>query len=217
MNNQYKQYAAKFDALSIRERSLVLITLLVAICYLWWYLFAMQQFENHKGLMQQNAAIEKEIQILDNTSQQIALRIKEGVNKPELEQLGLLREELERVKLELQQKTLELIEPEDMFELMQEMIFKDSRLKLIGLKRKEMKPAFKPDPDNEQQAEIFRHVLLMNFEGSYLDILNYIKRLEALEWKLIWDRISIKQQAYPAISVEIEISTLSDSQHWVGL
>lgn len=217
MNNQYRQYAAKFDALSIRERSLILITLLVVVCYLWWYLYAMQQLENRKSLIQQNTAIENEILLLDNTSNQIATRIKEGVNKPKLLQLDQLQDELDRVKQQLQQKTLELIEPEDMFELMQKMIFKDSKLKLTGLKRKAVSPAFKPESDDEQQAEIYRHVMQINFQGSYLDILNYIKNLEALEWKLIWDRISLKLEEYPMISVEIEISTLSDSQQWVGL
>ena len=217
MNSQYKQYAAKFDALSIRERALIVVTLLVALCYLWWYLFAMQQLETRESLIQQNAAVEKEIQILDNTSNQIALRIKEGVNKPKLAQLDLLRGELERVKQQLQQKTLELIEPEDMFELMQNMIFKDSKLKLTGLKRKEVRPAFKPESADEQQAEIYRHVMQINFQGSYLDILNYVKNIETLQWKLIWDRISLELEEYPTIKVEIEISTLSDSKHWVGL
>ncbi len=217
MNSQYKQYAAKFDALSIRERALIVVTLLVVVCYLWWYLFAMQQLETRASLIQQNSAIENEIQLLDNTSSQIAQSIKEGVNKPKLAQLDLLRGELERVKQLLQRKTLELIEPDDMFELMQNMIFKDSKLKLTGLKRKEVRPAFQPESPDDQQAEIYRHVMQINFQGSYLDILNYVKNLETLPWKLIWDRISLELEEYPTIKVEIEISTLSDSEHWVGL
>ncbi len=217
MNSQYKQYAAKFDALSIRERALIVVTLLVVVGCLWWYLFAMQQLETRASLIQQNSAIENEIQLLDNTSSQIAQSIKEGVNKPKLAQLDLLRGELERVKQLLQRKTLELIEPDDMFELMQNMIFKDSKLKLTGLKRKEVRPAFQPESPDDQQAEIYRHVMQINFQGSYLDILNYVKNLETLPWKLIWDRISLELEEYPTIKVEIEISTLSDSEHWVGL
>jgi MSHA biogenesis protein MshJ len=218
MSNQYKLYAAKFDQLSVRERGLVVVTVVVAVCYLWWYLFAMQELETSKNLAQKNSAVESEIQLLNSTGDQIALRIKEGVNKSKLQQLNLLQDELERVRVELQEKTLELIEPDDMFELMQQMIFKDSKLKLTGLKRKQVRPAFEPDPqDNEQAAEIYRHVMQINFEGSYLNILKYIKNLESLEWKLIWDRISLTLGEYPTVKVEIEISTLSDSQHWVGL
>jgi MSHA biogenesis protein MshJ len=221
MSNHYQQYAQKFDALSVRERALVVITLLVIVMYLWWYFFAMQELEKIKVLAQQNTAMEAEIRMLDTTSGQIALRIKEGVNKSRQQQLDLLESELDRVKALLQQKTLELIEPDDMFQLMQQMIFKESKLKLIGLKRKLVRPAFEPDPQDEQkdvqQPEIYRHVMQVSFQGSYQNILRYIQSLETLEWKLIWDKITLELGDYPNINVEIEISTLSDSQHWVGL
>ncbi len=221
MSNQYQQYAQKFDGLSVRERSLVAITALAIVIYLWWYFYAMQELEKRKELAQQNTALETEIQMLDTTSSQIALRIKEGVNKSKQQQLDLLQSELDRVKAQLQQKTLELIEPDDMFQLMQQMIFSESKLKLTGLKRKLVRPAFEPDPQDEQkdeqQPEIYRHVMLVSFQGGYQNILKYIQSLESLEWKLIWDKISLELDEYPNINVEIEISTLSDSQHWVGL
>jgi MSHA biogenesis protein MshJ len=217
MSNQYQQYAQKFDGLSVRERVLVVITSLVIVTYLWWYFYAIQELEKSKGLEQQNTTLEAEIKMLDTTSEQIALRIKEGVNKPKQQQLDLLQSELDRVKAQLQQKTLELIEPDDMFQLMQEMIFSESKLKLTGLKRKSVGPAFEPDPQDEQSPEIYRHVMQISFQGSYQDILKYIQSLELLEWKLIWDKISLQLDEYPNINVEIEISTLSDSQHWVGL
>jgi MSHA biogenesis protein MshJ len=217
MSNQYQQYAQKFDALSVRERALVVITMLVTVGYLWGAFYATQELKKSKDLEQQNMALEKEIQMLDSTSGQIALRIKEGVNKPRQQQLDLLQSELDRVKDLLQQKTLELIEPDDMFQLMQQMIFTESKLKLTALKRKLVRPAFEPDPENEQPAEIYRHVMQVSFQGSYQNILKYIKSLEALEWKLIWDKITLELDEYPNINVEIEISTLSDSQHWVGL
>jgi MSHA biogenesis protein MshJ len=217
MSNQYAQYARKFDALSMRERALVVITSLVIITYLWWYLYAMQELENRNTLAQQNTVLESEIQMLDSTSGQISLRIREGVNKSKQQQLDLLKAELDRVKAQLQQKTLELIEPDDMFQLMQQMIFSESKLKLTGLKRKSVRPAFESDSQDEQQPEIYRHVMQVSFQGSYQNILHYIRSLESLEWKLIWDKITLKLDEYPVINVEIEISTLSDSQHWVGL
>jgi MSHA biogenesis protein MshJ len=217
MSSRYQQYAKKFDMLSVRERALVIITVLVIVTYLWWYFFAMPQLAASNNLEQKNVALENEIQILDRTSGQITQRINEGVNKSKQQQLVLLQAELDRVKAQLQQKTLELIEPDDMFQLMQQMIFSESKLKLTGLKRKLVRPAFEADPQDEQQAEIYRHVMQVSFQGSYRNILKYIRELESLKWKLIWDKISLKLDEYPKINVEIEISTLSDSKHWVGL
>jgi MSHA biogenesis protein MshJ len=217
MSEQLKQYAVKFDALSLRERALIVVTIVVILAYLWWYFFAMPMLAETRNLEQQNKALEGEINALQLASMQITQRMQEGVNKPRLQQLALLNQELDRVKAQLQQKTLELIEPDDMFQLMQQMIFSDSKLKLTALKRKEVRPVFQADQTEEQQPEIYRHIMQVSFQGSYQDILNYIRRLEKLEWKLIWDSISLKLDEYPRINVEIEISTLSDSRHWVGL
>lgn len=217
MNDQLKPYVEKFDALSIRERALIVVTVLVLVGYLWWYLFAQKSLSETRLVEQQNIALESEIQVMDITYQQISQRIQQGVHKPQEQQLVLLQAELDRLNSQLQQKTLELINPDDMFNLMQQLIFSESKLKLTGLKRKRVTPVFESNPGEDEQAEIYRHVMQMGFKGSYRDILNYIRKLEDLEWKLIWDHISLKLDEYPLIDVEIEISTLSDSQHWVGL
>ena len=104
-----------------------------------------------------------------------------------------------------------------MFELMQELIFSESKLELTGLKRKEVKTVFEAEQADQNHPRIYRHVMQMGFQGRYRDVLNYIVSLENLEWKLLWDKITLTTREYPKIQVDIEISTLSDNQYWVGL
>jgi len=217
MTDGLKQYAAKFDALSLRERALIGITLLVVIGYLWWYLFAAPQLAEVKRLQKQNSNLQTEIDSMNLAAEQVSQRIENGVHEAKQQQLESLQREFERINQVLQQKTLDLIEPDRMFELMQQMIFRESRLTLTGLKRKSVQPVFDEDEADQQQGQIYRHVMQVRFHGSYQNILNYISSLEQLEWKLIWDGITLQLDEYPRINVEIEISTLSDSQQWVGL
>ena len=217
MNKQFEDISTKINALSIRERLMVLVTIIVLLCYVWWSFFASPRQLKTSELTKQNKSLVIEIQTLDATIESIRKRINEGVHKARELRLTQLKQDLIKVKAVLKQKTFELIEPDEMFELMQQLIFSESKLKLTGMKRKLVKPVFSHDETDEDQPEIYRHVMQVKLEGRYKDILSYTKKLEELEWKLIWDRISLNATDYPVVRAEIEISTLSNNKYWVGL
>lgn len=217
MNKNIKHYSDRINALSMRERLLILCSVLVLLIFAWWSYYAQPLVANTQVMDELNVRLGEEIQTMQLTIASIDKRISQGVHQASQQQLELLKRELLRVNTLLQQKTLELIEPEEMFELMQQMLFAESKLKLTELKRKKVTPTFNMQEKDVDQPEIYRHVMRIRFEGSYQRIINYLNRLEDIDWKLLWDRITIRTAEYPLIEADIEISTLSDSKHWVGL
>lgn len=217
MNNKILEAAEKINALSLRERLMVFVTIIVLTGFAWWNLYALPVSNQSKELDRQNGTLEIEIQTLNATSAAIQKRIKEGVHKTKQQKLTLLRNELRKVKELLNKKTQALIEPNEMFDLMQQLLFAESRLKLTGMKRKSVEPVFKNEQSETAQPQVYRHVLQASFEGKYNHILKYIQKMENLQWMLIWDRITLETTEYPLIGVTIEISTLSDNRNWVGL
>lgn len=217
MNKQFKHYADRIDALSTRERALIFFSAIVVVVFVWWNYYAQPLVADTQLMDEQNGRLTKENLTIQATIDSIDQRIRQGVHKASEQKLEVLKEELLRVNALLQQKTLELIEPEEMFELMQQLLFAESKLKLTELKRKQVTATFNQQEKDGEQPEIYRHVMRIRFEGSYQKIINYLSRLEEIEWKLLWDRITIRAAKYPVIEADIEISTLSDSKHWVGL
>ena len=218
MNEQMKAWAEKINQLSLRERALLIVTAIVLLVFLWWSLYAAPLRQQRIELNQLNQNLQTEISTLESTSSALQQRIAQGVPQKQQRKLEQLKRELLSVNQLLKQKTRALIAPDEMFELMQSMIFSESRLKLTSIKRKEVLPLFVADKeDSAQQPEIFRHVMQIGFDGRYKDVVSYIEKLEGLSWKLIWDRIELKSERYPVVHVDIEISTLSDNQSWVGL
>jgi MSHA biogenesis protein MshJ len=145
-------------------------------------------------------------------------RIAAGVYQEREFQLARLGEELDEVEAQLRDKTVELIDPEKMFELMNQLIYQDSRLQLLSLKRREVNPAIPSLDEKDTEAPgIYRHVLEIEFAGKYLDILRYMQTLESLDWKLLWDEIEINSDEYPKTTVKVAISTLSTRKEWVGI
>jgi MSHA biogenesis protein MshJ len=222
MNNSLKISALEtasqnFNALTLRERILFVFTILVSISVVWWYFYVEPMQLKTKSLVVENNRISNEIVITRRTINDIRSRIAQGVDQDKTRKLAQLELALEAVDERLRLKTIELIDPEQMFQLMTRLVYKESKLKLLSLKRREVKQAITPSENQPDEYGIYRHVLEVNFAGKFPDILKYMQSLENLDWKLIWDEIDIVTDEYPRITVKVVISTLSTRKEWVGV
>ena len=170
-----------------------------------------------RSLVQENTRLSSEVNMTRAAISDIRTRIAAGVNQGKDVKLAQFQRELEDVQERLRLKTIELIDPEQMFQLMSELVYRESNLKLLSLKRREVKPAITLTEDQQEETGLYRHVLEVKFSGKFTDILKYIQTLEGLDWKLIWDEIEIVSQEYPQIMVRVVISTLSTRKEWVGV
>lgn len=210
--------AARFNALNLRERLLLASVILTVLVLGWWNFHAQPTMKMIELQTMENDRLSTEVNATRATVKEIRNRIAAGVHKEKEQQLAKLQLRLEQVEESLRLKTIELIDPEDMFELMNRMIFRESNLTLINLKRREVRPAIAPEEGAQaDDAGIYRHILEIKFSGKYADILSYMQSLEALDWKLIWDEAEIHSEDYPQITVKLVISTLSTQKEWVGV
>ena len=218
MNSKFKQYAQLFDAQSLRERGLIAVSLIVVISFLWWSNYATPRMMKIEALQAENKSISRDVESTRAIIRDIQRSIATGVQQEKEVQLVKLARDLAALEDRLRVTTIELIDPEKMFQLMNQLIYKDSRLKLLSLKRREVKSAIPSDNEEEpDESGIYRHVLEIEFAGRYLDILRYMQTLEALDWKLLWDEIEIASEEYPNVTVKVVISTLSTRKEWVGI
>jgi MSHA biogenesis protein MshJ len=213
----YKSNAEKFNALSIRERILIGLTILGLMTLSWWHFFAAPMMLQIESIEVGNQQITKGIDSAQLSVDQIKARLDAGVHTESKAKLALLRQELMGTEAQLKLKAIELIDPEEMFQLMTQLLYKESRLKLLSLKRRGVKPALESLDGQENTSGIYRHVLEAKFSGQYEDIFNYMASLESLKWKLIWEEIEISNDEYPVVNVTIVISTLSMRKEWVGV
>ena len=217
MNKRWQDYAKLFNAQSMRERCLIGLTLLVAIGFLWWSYYAAPTLVRIDRQQAENERISGEVNSTRAVVADIRRRIAAGVHQEKESQLVSLQRELAAVEERLRVETIELIDPEKMFLLMNQLVYPESRLSLLSLKRREVKPAFELPEDEGQESGIYRHMLEITLSGKYLDILEYVRSLEALDWKLMWDEIELESEAYPVVTVKVVISTLSTRREWVGI
>jgi len=63
---------------------------------------------------------------------------------------------------------------------------------------------------------LYRHRLQLEFAGDYLATLAYLKKLENLPRKLVWENLEIETQQYPQARVRLSVYTLSLNKGWIG-
>jgi hypothetical protein len=65
--------------------------------------------------------------------------------------------------------------------------------------------------------QVYVHGLEMTFAGDFFSTLNYVKRLESLEWRFSWALVSLTLDEYPKAEVKIRLETLSLTEGWIGV
>jgi hypothetical protein len=98
------------------------------------------------------------------------------------QQLARLSQELDAVEIKLREETVELIDPEKMLQLMTQLVYRESKLKLMSLRRREVRPAIpREEGENTEEPAIYRQVLEIELAGKYGDMLGYMRTLEQLD------------------------------------
>ena len=222
MRDRWQKLMQRFSALSSRERWLVVIAL-VAVAYQAADLLVLErQFGEierlNKQVAQDNAAIVR----LNSELNMLSQRALDDPNKRLRRQIEDSRSEVQRLQARLQEAAAQLISPQDMARLLEQMLIQQGQLTMLRLQTLDVQPLLNGDRDEaggvgEYQTGLHRHGFALEFSGGYLATLNYLQALERLPWRFFWDSVDYEVQEYPQSIVRLKLYTLSLSEDWIGV
>jgi MSHA biogenesis protein MshJ len=64
---------------------------------------------------------------------------------------------------------------------------------------------------------IYTHGVEIVIQGGYLEMLDYITRLENMPWQLFWGKAKLNVEEYPKASLTLTLFTLSLDKKWLNL
>jgi MSHA biogenesis protein MshJ len=108
-----------------------------------------------------------------------------------------------------------LVPPESAVEILEELLADDGRLELVHL-TSEAPRRLGPE-ETSGASTLYHHGLRLEIQGDFAATLDYLRRLEASDWQLLWDRFEYRVESHPEARVTIEIHTLSEREEWVGV
>jgi MSHA biogenesis protein MshJ len=232
-----QKYIARVDELTLRERAIVLAAMLTLL-FLGWYAYLIEPLKlTEKTLVAELDKKRTQLQTLNDQFTLMADKQKQDPNALARERLQQLREEQKQMTEELRGATANLVAPELMPEVLRSMLKSADGLSLISMRglgstpllqpvadAKTAKPDGKaaPAPTEETPKSpdalnaAYRHGMQMEFSGDFFATLEFMRKLEALEWKFFWDNVNFVVTEYPQGVARISVFTLSLDRHWIG-
>lgn len=131
-----------------------------------------------------------------------------------------MQDEIARLKASIDRDSLATISPTQMVSVLREMFAKDAAVTLTVVENAEPQPIVQIVTmvgDTEKFTPmLFKHPLTIEFTGNYPKIVEFLKRIETLDWQLVWDDFSIVMEDYPTARARVVLHTLSLERGWVG-
>jgi len=206
-------HAAKIDALSMRERLLVLVTVLVLIAALWHTMLMKPLEQRADQTRTQLTELEERISSANRNLEDQIMQLASGSGDQRL-RIASLRKRIDEINATLGNHAAELIDPSEMAQVLEGVLKEQSRLTLVRI-RNTTPDSLSADED-PSAVTFYQHGLEIEVEGSYAACLDYLTAIESLPWRLYWQVLELDVINYPLNRIRIEVGTLSLDEEWIG-
>jgi MSHA biogenesis protein MshJ len=214
-----KRAMVRIDALSLRERAILFVSLLAALFLLANQMLFPALRAQQKQLEHQ---ISEKLSQLNTINSEIGRIVAQGTEDPDAAQrarLTELRRQFTELEILAADITRGLVSPRDMTRLVHSMLRQNSTLQLV--KAENLTPeAISLDGSDKPAAGaavVYRHGLRLQVRGRYADIARYLDTLERLNWRVMWGEVKLETEHYPVTYATLTFYTLSLDKAWIGV
>jgi MSHA biogenesis protein MshJ len=202
----------------LRERRVLLLCALVVLLFVGYSLILQPLLQRRDNAQQKITRLETEMQGLRAQQQLLLARKDVDPDRENRQRLEVLQQQTAQLQHRLEGGIASLVAPAEMPELLKKMLTREPRLSLVEMENLAPEPLeFATSGKPEEGALVlYRHPLKLTFSGDYLALLRYLRQLEELPRKLVWEEVAIETAKYPQSRVHLQVSTLSLEEGWIG-
>jgi len=224
----WQTYAARLDAMTLRERTIIFAALASVVVVFSYTLWIEGEFSKSRRLTFEIAQRQAEMKAVQDQVGRLAAARGADPDRTNRERLSALQQQLAQIEASIAAEERKFTAPDKMRGVLEELLAKNRRVNLVSLKTLPMTsiaedgaaakppagaPAAKPAPAGRL---IYRHGVELTVSGSYLDILGYLQELDRLPTQLYWGDLGLEGQ-YPTITVKVVVYTMSLDRAWLSV
>lgn len=237
MNKEWQKYSENYLALTIREQYLIILTGLVAIFFIIFYLFIDAKIIGNNKSAQQIMRLQSSNQSLKISTNEMQTALLRDPNVDTRNKITQYETKLSKVDKKLLMLTSDLISPVQMRYALLDLLKFEKGVSLLSFELLGAQPLLEElenstanngvnsqvDTNNSQldtsnsQLNLYRHGIKIKLSGNYFDLQNYLSQLEKLSWKFFWQDFNFKLTEYPQNELEIEMYSLGTNKEFVGV
>ena len=223
MPESLQRLGTRIDAMSLRERTIMFVSLLVALFLLADQVLFPGMRNQQKQLEQQTSG---QLVQLGSINDQITRIVRENTEDPDVvlrARLADLKKRYAELEVSSADITRGLVSPREMARLAQTLLRDNGALQLV--KAENLPAEAIPLLENDKPASpgavvgpsVYRHGMRLQVRGRYADIVRYLHTLERLNWRVMWGEVKLETRQYPASTATLTLYTLSLDKAWIGV
>lgn len=215
-----KNLEERIDALSLRERGLMFVGVMAALYFLAMNLVFAPLRAEHKRVETALRAKQQEVQNLNSQAQALLGVPDKGGDAQHRGRVAELEQELRALDQRLEQATGGMVSPQQMAKLLEQVLGRSPGVQLVKLENLPKALAVGETVSVSSTTlgtVVYKHGVRIQVRGRYFDLVEYLRTLEALPWKVSWGDVSLESEEYPISTITLVIYTLSRHSGWIGV
>ncbi|HYJ17804.1 MAG TPA: MSHA biogenesis protein MshJ [Burkholderiales bacterium] len=225
MKNMWRSYGRKFDALSMRERVMVFAATMGVIVLLGYEFGLSKSLTQNSRLSAQIAQHESEIAISQQQSQILTRSLSQDPNEAVRKQIAALEAQIAERDLMVRGVQKGLVPPTRMAAVLENMLNRSREVQLVSMKTLPVTTLVERPADaardegavavSADQHQVYKHGVEITLQGNYIDLMDYLAKLEKLPWQMFWAKTRMDASDYPKVRVTLTLYTLSLDKAWL--
>jgi MSHA biogenesis protein MshJ len=225
MKQAWEKLAGRFDALQPRERVMVFAAGVAIIAALGFVLAIDGALARYKNFATNAEKHRIDLAQLQKQNAELSRLLAQDPDAEGRKQIDDLQRRLGGYDNELRGVQQALVPPNRMVRVLEDMLNRDSRVRLVKLRTLPVAALVEPaggtaggaaaNPQAPAKNLVYKHGIELTVEGSYLDLLEYQSRLEKLPWRMFFARTRVNSVDYPKVFMTITLYTLSLEATWL--
>jgi MSHA biogenesis protein MshJ len=216
MNASIQRVWTGFDALTLRERALICVSVLAVLWLVWDWTLRRSVAADVEARQREVAALQQRIN--SEVARQVDLQraIELDPNKQFANEAKLLAVQIAELDGRLESIVGGFVAPTMVPVLLEDVLAHHAGVEMLGVTSLPVEMVRQKD-SSEATPGLYRHVLRVELTGGYFAVRDYLKELETGPWHFSWRSLRYRVEDYPHGLVTLELTTLSRDRNWLGV
>jgi MSHA biogenesis protein MshJ len=220
----WEKWIAKYDSISLRERGMIFVAVAFLTISLINKLFLDPLLAKQKSLSEQMVQQQEKIKEVRAVMEALLQAKRNDADSPLRKQLSSAKQRIAESDAYMQNLRGRLVAPEQMANLLQQVLKKNGQLELVSLQSLPVEPLIaektegtKTAPVADTSNQVYTHRMKISVRGTYPDLLQYLTMLEHLPTQMFWGTAKMEADHPPTAELTLTLYTLSLDKTWLQI
>ena len=199
----------KLEKLSLRERIIILLAMLVAMFVLWQLLLFDMQLSLKKSVETKLGHTNEQLGIIKQEISRIEQDMASKMVKNEIDQYLSLTSSINSYQKNIVNYKQETMSEKKLINMLSSIFKEIKSIEVISFFSLHNKSSLLNGKLPKKDSSLFKKYYKLQLIGDYFAVMNYLQKIESLPWHIYWDEMRYQVIKHPKARVELVFHAMS--------